>query len=90
MGTENQYITNFGLCPNPAETLTLPSFLSLGMVRLGKLPETVCADAGYGSEENYEWMEKNELQAFVKYNYFHKEQKRGFKKEAFENLYYNE
>lgn len=50
------------------------------------------ADAGYGSEENYEFMEDNNIQAFVKYNYFHKEQTKSFKNDAFlvQNLYYNE
>ncbi len=48
-------------------------------------------DAGYGSEQNYTYLENNQVDAFVKYNYFHKEQKRGFKKNAFlpSNLYYN-
>lgn len=92
IGTEGQYMTNFGLYPNPGDTLTLPSFLTLGMARLGRLPQIICADSGYGSEENYEWMEKNGIQAFVKYNYFHKEQHRPFKNDAYriENLYYNE
>lgn len=91
IGTENQYITNFGLYWNPGDTLTLPSFLTLGMARFGKLPRLICADSGYGSEENYEWLEKNNIEAFVKYNYFHKEQRRSFRKDAFrqENLYYN-
>jgi hypothetical protein len=57
-GAENQYITNFGLYPNPGDTLTLAPFLSLHMLRFGKLPEVVCTDAGYGSEENYSLMEE--------------------------------
>lgn len=49
------------------------------------------ADAGYGSEHNYEFMEDNNIEAYVKYNYFHKQQKRGWKKNAFaiQNLFYN-
>lgn len=42
----------------------------------------VVADAGYGSEQNYEFMENAGIEAFVKYNYFHKEQKRAWKKDA--------
>ena len=36
-------------------------------------------------------MENAGIEAFVKYNYFHKEQKRAWKKDAFaiQNLYYN-
>jgi hypothetical protein len=48
-GTEKQYITNFGLFPNPGDTLTLIPFPAPGMARLGKLPNVLCADAGYGS-----------------------------------------
>jgi hypothetical protein len=33
------------------------------------------ADSGYGSEENYEFMENNNIEPFVKFNYFYKEQK---------------
>jgi hypothetical protein len=55
------------------------------------MPGKVIADAGYGSEENYAFMDEKQIEAFVKYNYFHKEQKRNFKNNAFlaENLYYN-
>jgi hypothetical protein len=78
-GAENQYITNFSPYPNPGDTLTLAPFLSLHMLRFGKLPEVVCPDAGYGSEENYSLMEENGIETYVKYNYFHKEQKRSYK-----------
>ena len=56
-----------------------------------KQSKEVVADAGYGSEENYEFLEQNEIEAYVKYNYFHKEQKRSFKNNFFltQNLYYN-
>lgn len=50
------------------------------------------ADAGYGSEENYEMLEKATIEAFVKFSYFHKEQKRSFKNNPFgvQNLFYNQ
>lgn len=43
------------------------------------LPDVVVADAGYGSEENYAYLESRGVEAFVKYSMFHKEQKRSFK-----------
>lgn len=50
------------------------------------------ADSGYGSEENYEYLEAQGVGAYVKYSNFHLEQKRSFKKDAFrvENFPYNE
>ena len=44
--------------------------------KLGKLPKNIIADAGYGSEENYEYLEENNLGSYVKYNKFHWEKKR--------------
>ncbi len=38
------------------------------------LPKNLSADAGYGSEENYAYLEANQLGNYVKYNTFHREQ----------------
>ena len=56
------------------------------------MPEVLVADAGYGSEENYEYLENNDVEAYVKFNYFHKEQSKKWKENPakLENLYYNE
>ena len=40
------------------------------------MAHTVVADSGYGSEENYRFMSENGMEAYVKYNYFHMEQRR--------------
>ena len=91
IGTENQFITDFGLFPNPGDTLTMRSFLDSFSSRYSRVPGEVCADSGYGSEENYAFMEANGTEAYVKYNYFQKEQKRDFRNDIFrlENLFYN-
>ena len=91
IGTENQFITDFGLFANPTDTLTMPVFLTSFGDRYGRMPKEACADSGYGSEENYSFMEGNGVEAYVKYNWFHKEQRRAFRNDIFrlENLYYN-
>ena len=91
IGTENQFITDFMLFPNPSDTRTLPPFLNSFKEKYNRCPLKTIADAGYGSEENYEYMENEEIEAYVKFNYFHKEQKKSFKEDPFkvENLYYN-
>jgi transposase len=38
------------------------------------LPRNISADAGYGSEENYAYFADNQLENYVKYNTFHREQ----------------
>lgn len=90
ISTNNQVITNYTIHPNPTDTTTLIPHLEEHKELYGKAPETVTADAGYGSEENYEYLEQNEVEAYVKYNYFHKEQKQK-EPDPFnsENLYYN-
>ena len=59
--------------------------------RHGKQSKCVTADSGYGSEENYEYMEMEEMVGYVKYNWFHKEQHKPFKEDVFNqaNFYYN-
>ena len=91
IGTENQFFTHYDFYPNPTDTLTFIPFVNGFSERYGLLPAKTVADSGYGSEENYEFMETNEIEPFVKYNYFHKEQKRSFKNNGFlvQNLYYN-
>ena len=67
-------------------------FLQSFSSRYDRLAHTVVADSGYGSEENYRFMSENGMEAYVKYNYFHMEQRPRFKPDPFkaENFYYNE
>lgn len=92
IGTENQFITDFAMFPNPNDTCTLVPFAQSYFERYGRYPKETVADSGYGSEENYRFMEEHDTEAFVKYNYFHKEQHKAFKEDIFrlENLPYNE
>ena len=91
IATENQFITDFGFFHNPNDTGTMIPFLNSFSDRYGHFAKEACADSGYGSEENYSFMEAHEMEAYVKYNFFHKWQKRSFKNDIFriENLYYN-
>ena len=91
IATENQFITDFGFFHNPNDTGTMIPFLNSFSDRYGHFAKEACADSGYGSEENYSFMEAHEMEAYVKYNFFHKGQKRSFKNDIFriENLYYN-
>ena len=91
MSTQNQFIVNYSLHQNPTDTTTLPSHLNELIGNIGYKPEKAIADAGYGSEENYTELERLDIEPFVKFNYFHKEQTRKWKNDPFkvQNLYYN-
>jgi transposase len=92
ISTENQFITNFGIYQNPGDTRTFIDYLTQFKNRYNKQSNEVIADAGYGSEENYEYLENEEIDHYVKFNYFHMEQKKSFKTNPskVENLHYNE
>jgi transposase len=90
LSTQNQVILNYTIHPNPTDTLTLIPHLEDFRKLYDQLPESLTADAGYGSQENYEYLEKQEVEAFVKYNYFHMEQKKKPKHPFHKNnLHYN-
>lgn len=91
--TNNQFITNYTLAQTTADTTTLKSHLNDHIASYGQSPDTLMADAGYGSEENYTDLENKNITAFVKYNYFHKEQRdKKHQENPYhpDNLYYNE
>jgi transposase len=92
ISTQNQYILGYTLHQTTADTATLPTHIESLKENLGQVPETLVADAGYGSEENYEYLEDNDIEAYVKFSYFHKEQTQKWKEnpQKLENLYYNE
>lgn len=92
ISTNNQIITNYDSFPNPTDTLTLPAHIDSFKELYNETPQIVTTDAGYGSEENYQYLEENNCTAYVKYNYFHQEQKGDRLKKypfAAEHLYYN-
>lgn len=68
ISTENQMIVNFSIHQKPGDTTTLIPHLNQMENLLGKLPKNIVADAGYGSEENYKFLEENNLGNYVKYN----------------------
>ncbi len=91
VSAENQFITDFALFPNPTDTLTLIPFFNSFLDRYGHLPSVAVADSGYGSEENYRFMDEAGMEAYVKYNRFHLEQRPRYKPNPFhhDNFHYN-
>ena len=79
VGTQNQYILNYSLHQRAGDTSCLQEHLEKFHAQMGEYPENLIADAGYGSEENYAYLESNGVEAFVKYQSFHYEQKRNYK-----------
>lgn len=95
ISTSQQYIVNYGIYQDATDFYTLTDHLNQYEQLYGQSPEVLVADAGYGSEENYEYLAKKNIESFVKYPGFHKEQKAKGKikpNEVFlaKHLYYDE
>lgn len=89
ISSEDQFVLNYTLHHNPTDTLTLPAHIEDFKQQLQTVPQTLTADAGYGSEQNYETLQQQGIEAYVKYNYFDKEQQGKVSEFAGERLHYN-
>lgn len=97
VSSESQFVIHYTLHQTTNDLNTLKPHLNTFEYLYEFLPEQLTADAGYGSEENYEFLEKKKINTYVKYNTFDKEQgilksKRKKKNEDFnrDKLYYNQ
>jgi len=90
--SSGQFILGYSIHQNPSDTPTYKAHLEQLQEGLGSLPESNCADAAYGSEENYAYLAQKQVIGYLKYNRFHKELKGKWKDNPFDvrNLYYNE
>jgi len=92
ISTNNQYIVNYSLHQTTADTTTLQEHTQIYKAQYHQSPEVITADAGYGSEENYQYLSNNNIENYVKYNYFDKDQsQKSNKKYPFkpDTLFYN-
>jgi len=92
ISTQDQMIAHFSIHQSPTDTTTLKSHLESFQESIGKLPKEIIADAGYGSEENFDFLDTNRVEAYVKDNYFDKEKHKKEKAKGdfhSDNLHYN-
>lgn len=91
IATENQFITNYDIFWRPNDQGTLIPFLKSFSNRYGVQSDEVCADSGYGSEQNYAHMIENGIVPYVKYNMFHAENRKKYRENPFlpKNMFYN-
>lgn len=92
ISTNQQFITCYTIEQTTTDTTTLKDHLEEYSSLHGIYPQVLTADAGFGSLENYDYLEERKIRPFVKFNYFHKEQTKKWKENIFktENLYYND
>ena len=97
VSSESQFVIHYTLHQTTNDLNTLKIHLNAFENLYEFLPQQLTADAGYGSQENYEFLEQKQIDTYVKYNTFDKEQgilksKRKKINEDFhrDNLFYNE
>jgi transposase len=80
IGTEKQFIVGFSVHQNPSDNIEMIPHLEQVEKNLGFIPKKVIADAGFGCEENYVYLESKNIEAFVKYRSFDRELGKGSKR----------
>lgn len=93
ISTNNQYIASYSIHQSSTDTNTLIDHIGQHIRSFKQKPNTITADAGYGSEQNYQWLEDKRITAFVKHQQFDRQQRKNWKeKKAYitDNLVYDE
>ena len=72
-GTENQFVVGVTVHQRPGDTACAIEHCEHVKGRIGRLPRNLVADAGYGSEENYAYLEAEGVNAYVKHGEFFRE-----------------
>lgn len=84
IATEGQYVLAYSLFPNPTDTRTLIPFLDEIEQHYFELPKYIVADAGYGSQQNYDDILTNrEREPLITYNMYLKEQEKKYVQDEF-------
>lgn len=92
ISTNNQFIASYSIHQKTTDTNTLITHLDQHEKQYNQQPEVVVADAGYGSEENYQALEDKKITAYVKHNQFDRKQSHNIQSRqpfSADKLYYN-
>ena len=74
ISTNQQYIASYSIHQNTTDTNTLIEHLKSHIKNYKQKPSSITADAGYGSEQNYKWLETRHITGYIKHNQFDRSQ----------------
>lgn len=86
IGTEGQFVVGYSLHQQADDTSCFIPHMQQQQFPQGKQFKNASGDAGYGSEENYAYLEKHGMGNYLKYNTFHQEQHPPRKPELLEKM----
>lgn len=91
IGVEGEYIVGIDISSERSDQLTFIPFLDRLEKNLNEKYDSVTADAGYESEENYVYLESKKQESFIKPSIYEKSKTKKFKSDISkkENMSYN-
>ena len=92
ISTADQYIVDYSIHPNATDTTTFIKHIEQHKATYNQNPDSITADAGYGSEENLQYVEDKAIEGYIKHPGFDKQQSAKHSKKhpfAAYNLHYN-
>jgi len=90
-GSEQQFITGVSVHQNPNDGVCLKDHLKQVIPLQPFKPGSIVADSIFGTEQNYELLKTYEIENYMKFPAYYKEQTKSFKEDAFlkDNFPYN-
>lgn len=91
IAVESEYIVGVGLFHNPTDTTTLIPFIERIQKHSSRKIENLIADAGYASEENFNYLEDHRQKAYIKPQLYEVSKTRKYKNDKFrtEHMHYD-
>lgn len=82
-GSENQFILSYTIHQTASETEVLPAHIRHLKEQTGRVPEAITGDSTFGSQENYEYIEKEHIGNYLKYPTYHYEKTKKYREDIF-------
>jgi len=91
IAVEKGFVVNYEVSNKVSDSVNFVPLMEGAISNLDRLPENVNADAAYGNEENWSFLQKNDIKNFLKYGLYRKEKIKKWKAEKlrFDDFIYN-
>lgn len=92
VSTSDQYVTMISAGQNPSDSALYKDHMKKHHQNMGYYPKASVGDSGFGSEENYQFLEENEIANYLKFSSFYNESRKKFREDPSkrENFRYDE
>ena len=81
IAVEKGFVVNYEVTNKVSDSVNFVPLMEGTISNLGRLPENVNADAAYGNEENWSFLQKHGIKNFLKYGLYRKEKSKKWKAE---------